>query len=465
MVEQAARCEMVRSDQRVISVTGAPATMDITLKALLDDQGRVSLIIYEANEITERIRAEETLRQNEHEIHRLYEAELHARERSDALRRAVQALAVSLDSNSVLEIYLDNLYKVVTFCSAHILMLEDEDRLMVRFVRGEEHWNETARLADRSFEIGDFPFLHKVLAGREIYSVPNASMAAEDSFFQAAPRVGSWLAIPLQAGDQVVGLCMLEHERPDFFTEELIQWVTTLTRQASFAIHNAWLFEQVRDSREHLKILSQRLVETQENERRYIARELHDDAGQALASMMFDLRQMELDSGDQAAVIEHCRDLKKTTDGVIENLHRLAVNLRPSTLDHLGLISALRQHAETISAQHNLAIQFEAICDYRRMPGEMEIAIYRIVQECLTNIVRHAQATRVDILLQCHDEQIIVVVEDNGIGFDPHLPDIDHLGVLGMRERAAMLGGKLSVESAPGKGSTIHLEVPCPSES
>lgn len=125
------------------------------------------------------------------------------------------------------------------------------------------------------------------------------------------------------------------------------------------------------------------------------------------------------------------------------------------------MVAALRQHAETISDQHRIAVQFETVGKIERLPGEVETAIYRIVQEALTNVVRHAHATRVDILLERRDECLVVIVEDNGVGFDPQIPKISQLGMLGMHESADMLGGEIISESSPGKGTTIHLEVPC----
>ena len=136
---------------------------------------------------------------------------------------------------------------------------------------------------------------------------------------------------------------------PDFFTEDLIHWASALTGQAAVAIQNAWLFEQVRDGREHLVALSRRLVEVQENERHYIARELHDEAGQALASLMIGLRSLERESDNPEAVIYRSKELNQIADGVLEKLHRLAIDLRPAALDHLGLVAALRQHAERFS--------------------------------------------------------------------------------------------------------------------
>lgn len=463
-INAAAHGSPVRGEQKVKRVSGELATMDYTFKPLLDDKGETKFIIYEAHDITERIFFEHTLQENEKEIQRLYQAEIQAHVNADVLRRAVQALSGSLNSSDVLDILLNTVYRVVPFTSAHVLLLEDEDHLIVRIARGEENWDTDRRLINRRFETSEFPFLQRILVDREILSIPDGHSEIKAAFFDDIARVQSWLAIPLRAGEQVIGLCIFEDDQPDFFSDELIQWAVTLTGQAAFAIHNAWLFEQIRDNHEHLQALSRRLVEAQESERLFIARELHDDAGQALTSLMLGLRHLEDDSGNQNAVIEHCRELRKITDGVLENIHRLAVNLRPATLDHLGLVSALRQHAESVSIQHNLAVQFDAIGNIERLPGEMETAIYRIVQESLTNIVRHACATEVDILIERRDDHLIVVVEDNGIGFDPQAPFTSQLGVLGMRERAEMLGGTLTIESASGKGSTVVLEVPCQSE-
>lgn len=315
------------------------------------------------------------------------------------------------------------------------------------------------------FESGDLEFFEPLLKQRQVLSVPDTLLYPGAIFSPDDPYVLSWLGLPLQAGEQVIGFCLLEHQCTGFFTDERVVWATALTGQAAVAIQNAWLFEQVRDGRAHLQSLSRRLVEAQENERYFIARELHDEAGQALASMKFSLHLLELDSGNQEMVIAQCQELKQITDGVLDELHRISVNLRPAALDHLGLVAALRQHVEMVSRQHNLPIQFDTIGLIERLPGEMETAIYRIVQETLTNIVRHAQATRVDILLERRNQCLYLSVEDDGIGFDPGIPQVSQLGVLGIRERADMLGGRVVIESSPGKGTTVFLEVPWPFES
>lgn len=464
-VALAAAGMIAQSEQWVRRWDGELATVDITLKPLLDESGNASLLIYEAHDITHRIQSEDALKRSEQEIKRLYHAETTARQFADTLRTAVLALSRSLDSDTVLQILLDQLHKVVPYLSAHVMLLEDEDHLTVRIARGEETWEEPLRLLGRRFDLDQLLFFDALLRERTPYYVPDTFLDSRYDFLPVDRFVRSWLGIPLQAGDQVIGVCMLEHECPNFFTDELIHSATALAGQAAVAIQNAWLFEQVREGRELQQALTRRLVEVQEFERHYIARELHDESGQALASLMMGLRHLERESGDQPHIIQHCQELKNIADGVLEDLHRLAINLRPAALDHLGLVAALRQHAEMLSLQQQLTVQFETVGRIERLPGEVETAIYRIVQESLTNVVRHAQASRADILLERRDNKLIVIIEDNGIGFDPQTPKVGHLGMLGMHERAEMLGGKITIESAPGMGSTVLLEVPWQSES
>jgi signal transduction histidine kinase len=156
--------------------------------------------------------------------------------------------------------------------------------------------------------------------------------------------------------------------------------------------------------------------------------------------------------------------LNETVSTIRENLHRLAVNLRPASLDHLGLVTALQQFIQEFSRQNNITIDFECVgmqSRDRRLPIQMETALFRIVQESLTNVVLHAKATRVDVLLAVTHDCVSTIIEDNGIGFVPTVAMMEEqLGLFGMRERIEMLGGTLFIESSPGKGTTVKAEVP-----
>ena len=263
----------------------------------------------------------------------------------------------------------------------------------------------------------------------------------------------------------VVSLASIRWIKPSRTTlrPNINAWPRLLVGQAAVAIQNAWLFEQVRAGRERLQSLSRRLVEAQEAERHYVARELHDEAGQALTSLLFGLRQLEPQLTDPAQAAQ-VAELKQMTNGLFESLHRLAADLRPASLDHLGLVPVLQQYLKVMGERYGLIAQFKAVgFEGERLSVEIETALYRIVQEALTNIGRHARATRADVLLERRDGRVVVVVEDNGLGFDAAIGQFaqeGHLGLVGMQERVEMLGGSLTIESAAGAGTTIVVEVP-----
>lgn len=465
-ISHAADGMVVRCEMPLCSLNTGQVVMDITIKPLMDENDRPVLLIFEARDITFRIQTEAALIRNDEEIKRLLNAEIRARQLTETLHSAALALSGSLNSDTVFESLFDHLYKVIPYTSSHLYLLEDEEHLHVRMTRGDSTWEPNNQLLGRHLEINEIPILKGLLGDGKTVSWPDTANYQGSKYFPGRRYIGSWIAIPLKAGEQVIGLCILEHVQPNFFTPEYVQLAMAITGQAAIAIQNAWLFEQVRSGREHLQALSRRLVEIQEAERHNIARELHDEAGQSLASLMMGLRLLERDSGDQAAVVARSQELREMADGILENLHRLAVALRPASLDHLGLVPALRQHAETISDKHGLTVQFDVVGEIVRLPDEVETAVYRIVQEALTNVVRHAHATRVDILLERRPEALAVIVEDNGVGYQPLVETVaggpieEHLGVLGMQERAEMLNGKIIFERSPGGGTTVILEVP-----
>lgn len=470
-IRQAAEGRVVRCELAVVSSANERAIMDITIKPLMDENDHPVLLIYEARDITFRIQAEAALIRNDEEIKRLLEAEIRARQTAEMLRNAALELSGSLITGTVFDTLFDLLQKVIPYSSAHLYLLEDDEHLRVRLTRGDEQWVEEKRLLGCRLETAALPVFEPLLLNRQVIRMDDTVDYTGSRLYPGRKYIGSWVAIPLLAGDQTIGIGILEHLQPRFFTDDMVQMAIAIIGQAAVAIQNAWLFEQVRDGHEHLQALSRRLVEVQEAERHNIARELHDEAGQSLASLMMGLRLLERDSGDPLAVAARSQELRGMADGILENLHRLAVALRPASLDHLGLVPALRQHAEAVSDQHGLTVQFDVVGEIARLPDELETAIYRIVQEALTNVVRHAHATRVDILLERRPEALIVTVEDNGIGFQPASEPIPgaitdvHLGVLGMQERAQMLNGKIVFERSSSGGTTVILEVPWQFES
>ncbi len=268
---------------------------------------------------------------------------------------------------------------------------------------------------------------------------------------------------PLAFGDKPIGALNLASKDRSFFTRERQLLIHSYANLAAVAIQNTWLFDEVRRGNRQLHALSQRLMQAQEEERLHLSRELHDESGQLLAGLLVQLGLLERDAEKPQAVHARVAELKRTANALQGNLHQLAVDLRPASLDHLGLITALQQFVGEFSRQHGIQVELEAVgLHERRLPIGVETALFRIVQESLTNVALHAQATRVDVLLSMQSRRVVAVVEDNGVGFIPVAYGVEnHLGLFGMSERVEMLGGKLAIESSPGKGTTVRAEVPC----
>jgi signal transduction histidine kinase len=272
----------------------------------------------------------------------------------------------------------------------------------------------------------------------------------------------SYAEFPLIFSNQPIGALKLLSRSKDFFSVEKQFLIQSYTNLAAVAIQNTWLFDEVRMTNRQLHALSQRLMKVQEEERLQLSRELHDESGQLLAALTVQLGLLERDSDKPVAIRARTVELKQTANMIQENLHRLAVNLRPASLDHLGLVTTLQQNIQEFSRQYSLHVDFEAVgMRDKRLPIEIETALFRIVQEALTNVVLHAQATRVDVLLSLTEKGVSAIVEDDGVGFVPATTMTDEqIGLFGMRERIEMLGGTLTIESSPGKGTTVKAEAP-----
>jgi len=211
----------------------------------------------------------------------------------------------------------------------------------------------------------------------------------------------------------------------------------------------------------------QGVITAQEDERKRIARELHDSTSQSLTSLIIGLKTLE-DTCDQCRKQTHVIDLRSIAGQTLDDVHTMSVQLRPSVLDDLGLPEAIRRHIADNRQRYPLDIDLAIIgLDDKRLPDEVETALYRIVQEGLTNIIRHAEADTVSILIEYRDDKVLVVVEDDGKGFDVmstyHLDG--HLGLYGIRERAELLSGTVEIESEIGQGTSLFIEIPLPDET
>jgi len=265
-----------------------------------------------------------------------------------------------------------------------------------------------------------------------------------------ARRLGAstGLYVPLRARDRTIGV-LIAHDklgRDHRFSSADLRLAEQFALRAAIAVD---LSQRV--ARDSLR----RVVAGQEVERRRLARELHDETGQALTSILLGLRALE-ESKDDANV----EDLRRLVVATLQDVRRLAVQLRPKALDDFGLVPALERLAVNFSESSGIEVELESRLGDERVPSDVETSLYRIVQEALTNIVKHAGANKVSILLMRRDNSVSAIVEDDGRGFDPSTIDTTRLGLAGMRERVELHDGRLTVEAAPGAGTTLRVEVP-----
>lgn len=265
---------------------------------------------------------------------------------------------------------------------------------------------------------------------RPIISLAHATQAVAKGDF--SPRVPRW------ANDEIGDLA----EAFKTMTEELART------------------DELRKDREVLRRqLLEKVISTQEDERRRIARELHDSTSQNLTSLIVGLRIMETNCA-KCASISKATDLRDVASKTLDEVQDLSMRLRPRVLDDLGLAAALERLAHEWQARYKIPADV-VIQLSERLPGDVETAIYRIVQEALTNIARHAQAKSASILIEKLGETVRAIVEDDGVGFDVSTNQGErHLGLLGMRERAELLGGTLTIESTPERGTSVFIEIP-----
>ncbi|GAB4267183.1 MAG: HAMP domain-containing protein [Candidatus Promineifilaceae bacterium] len=220
--------------------------------------------------------------------------------------------------------------------------------------------------------------------------------------------------------------------------------------------------DKERVEREKLRLqLLEKVISAQEDERRRISRELHDETGQSLTSLMVRMQMMM----QQCAVPQltaQIEDLKNLVGDTLENVHNLARELRPSILDDMGLDAAVQRYVSDCSRRYNLAADVVTLgFENERLPAAVETALYRIVQEGLTNIARHSSAKSASIMLERRNGRVRAIIEDDGKGFDYETAVASgRLGLYGMKERAELLGGTFAIESNPNQGTSIFVEVP-----
>jgi PAS domain S-box-containing protein len=420
-------------------------------RAVRDGQGRVLYYEGGVEDITKRKQAEEALYQRADDLAALFETS--------------QAFLGHLDTEVILEgicrLAVDRFGLKMAWVG---LVVEGSFDIRPASAYGfEKGYLDSIRVTWDDSSTGRGPTGKAIRTGRAMVMNHIEGDPTYAPWREAAEARGyrSSAALPLCHGEQVLGALNVYSAEPAYFTAERIQVLQSFANQAAVAIQNAQLFEQVRAGREHLQALSRQLLDVQEAERRHIARELHDEVGQALTGLKLLLDMSTRLPPDEATA--SLGEAQAMVNELMALVRDLSLDLRPAMLDDLGLLPTLLWHLERYTAQTDVHVTFKHTrLEGRRFTPEVETAAYRIVQEALTNVARHATVSEVWVRLWADQETLGVQIEDRGTGFDPQaaLAAGATTGLAGMRERAVLLGGQLTVESAPGAGTYVTAELP-----
>jgi signal transduction histidine kinase len=275
------------------------------------------------------------------------------------------------------------------------------------------------------------------------------------------------ISLPLTTQHKVIGSLALNRDRcrgGGALTYEESTIILGAAQQLGRSIENSRLYQEAQEREKRLGEMLHQVVGAQEAERKRIALELHDATGQSLTAVALGLSGIEtMLATDPSIVTQQVQELKSYSMAALGELRRIIADLRPSQLDDLGLVAAIEWYLQEFEKLYGISTHFECGEERRRLPAEYETVLFRIIQEGLTNIAKHAQATRATVRLEIRPVRVIVAIEDNGRGFDPdsvlQRDQPAGWGLMGIQERALLLGGECELDSAPGSGTRIRVSV------
>ena len=377
---------------------------------------------------------------------RLYEAATRWSSQLQSLNEVGNALVIETDLEKLLDLIVRRLRELLGARVVALALPSGSDELRFAAVAGAEELLGTtvSRSGSKSgavLERRRSERIDSVLDDPEVHQEVSRRLAA---------RTGMW--VPLVARDRAIGVLEIhDKEGPDArFSHDDFRLAETFATRAAVAVE---LSQRV--ARDAVR----RVMQAQELERQRLAHELHDETGQALTSILLGLKPLEealADHPARAALAE----LREHVVSALQDVRRLAVELRPAVLDDFGLVPALERLTDGFAEQPDVRIDFHSALGELRLRSEIETTLYRVVQEALTNIVKHANAHNISVSIARRTSTVAAVIEDDGAGFDPRAVREESVGLLGMRERLSFVDGRLEIESRLGAGTTIVAEVP-----
>ncbi|MFW5940324.1 MAG: cache domain-containing protein [Chloroflexota bacterium] len=393
---------------------------------------------------------------------RTFEEELRAHRLADALRTANASLSESLNQEVILERLLDHAREMVPYQTGTILLSDRGGPWQIAHAR-----REAANDADHTppptlVDLDSLPHMQQVVQSHEGVLVTGSLTHTE---WNADETTQSWLGVALPQRKGKMGILSLHRHSGLPFSQTDLRLIGALAAQAVTALQNASLFEEIRSSREQLQNLTQQLVTAQENERKRLSQELHDDAGQMLTALQLNLGMIRSRIPEQLADIEDSIvEASELAAETMERLRWLSQDLRPPALQHTTILQAVEGLCRDFAHRTEIDIHCQGH-EVGRLPDEVSLSLYRFVQEGLTNVAKHAAATEVHVALYYQNQQIEATVADNGRGFNVEDKmngplHSGHYGLSGMRERLQLVGGELHIDSEPGRGTVLAASIP-----
>jgi len=394
----------------------------------------------------------------------LHEKLLRQTEILQALEKMGHAVTSTFDRQVIFQEVLANLMELLGAEGVFILLLQGEELV---FVAGNQTGNEDLT--------GNRILANTGVAGQVIASgKPQALFGDEarqrtfEDFVRALGyQPGALLVAPLRLRGNLIGVLEAMHHRSNGLSEEDLPILEAAASWTAIAIQNAGLVRQLSISRDRLRLLARRVVNVQEQERRRISRELHDEAGQALTALKISLGIIQKGlAGDYPDINAQVHQAIHTTDQTMEQIRRLAQGLHPPVLEKLGLAIAAEALCADFAKQANLDIR----TDIRSIPdldSQSAISLYRVLQEGLTNAVKHANPSVITVSLSMEEDEVMLVISDDGQGFkasEQISSTSSGLGLAGMQERVELLGGKFQIDSELGLGTLITARIPSPKQ-
>jgi len=412
---------------------------------LLDDNGNIAGILSSGEDITELINAEMRL---------------------NALLDISSCVTHESMQEDPLQIVSDQIFEKIGPAQGVTIWLYEEqnDQLAVKAFTGYQNESIINLSVDLDIYVVGHSFSNgTTIAIDDVSKIPNFSNIVD--YPLEMDKIKCFICAPLKYHEKIFGvICIDNFDRPNAFSEDDRIFLESIANQLSGVIENTELFSEVQKNREDLRALSSRLVTIHENERKMIAMDLHDHFGQILTTLKLSLRADSFINKTEQEQRERLSDVSEIVDELLESAEDLSLRLRPSMLDDLGIEKAFNWHFKRQAKQTGVPITATIDLEKgKRYPDQIELTLYRVMEESLTNAIRHASPTKIEIEISENNHNILMKIKDNGNGFNLSslkTSSFEHTGITGIRERINALSGNYAIQSKDGKGTTIEVTIP-----